>query len=287
MWSKLTSAIKRPGTPSLSPEDAEPPSLHPDVMGGVYERHPNLSVFHQDASEVPFPSPSPPPSPSKRKGLLKRISKNPFVEHEATSQPPRPNISIPKKVKSSIHSTSTGSDISVYRSAERPSEDTARPSVDSLRPPTTPISESKFGSLRAILKPSLGSNSSASESSLRLTNPTARPNDDALPPATPTSEYKFSSLRSILRPGNTPGTGQSVRFFSRDAYKIITPDISSASELEDPGIEGRFRRGPLIRPAVQELFSPIQNEAPPTPISPIGSDSLMLPYATSECRQYF
>lgn len=108
MWSKLTSAIKRPGTPSLSPEDAEPSSLHPDVMGGVYERHPNLSVFHQDSSEVPFPSPSPPPSPSKRKGLLKRMSKNPLNEHDATSQPPRLNITLPKKVKSSIHSTSTG-----------------------------------------------------------------------------------------------------------------------------------------------------------------------------------
>ena len=109
MWSKLTNAIKaRPGTPSLGPEDAEPSTLHPDVMGGVYDRHPNLSVFHPDSAEVPFPSPSPPPSPSRRKGLLKRISKNPFGEHEAAPHPPRLNITLPKKVKSSIYSFSTG-----------------------------------------------------------------------------------------------------------------------------------------------------------------------------------
>ena len=37
------------------------------------------------------------------------------------------------------------------------------------------------------------------------------------------------SVRSILRDRNTPGTGQSVRFFSRDAYHVISPDVS---ELE-------------------------------------------------------
>lgn len=109
MWSKLTNAIKRPGTPGLNPDDTGS-SLHPHVMDGVYERHPNLSVFHEDTSEVPFPSPSPPPSPSKRKGLLKRISTNPFAEHETGSQPSslRIPIGLPKKVKSSIHSTSSG-----------------------------------------------------------------------------------------------------------------------------------------------------------------------------------
>ena len=37
------------------------------------------------------------------------------------------------------------------------------------------------------------------------------------------------SVRSILRDRNTPGTGQSVRFFSRDAYRVISPDVSTTS----------------------------------------------------------
>ncbi|CAL1698082.1 unnamed protein product [Somion occarium] len=264
-------------------------------MDGVYERHPNLSVFHEDTSEVPFPSPSPPPSPSKRKGLLKRISTNPFAEHETGSQPSslRIPIGLPKKVKSSIHSTSSGSEISLHRSPDtafHPSEDTARPSTDSARPPNTPVTESRLGSLRAILKPG---NSSGSESLQRSTDPTARPYEDlsrpstdaAHPPLTPITESKFASIRSILKPGNTPGTGQSVRFFSRDAYKVITPDISSASEMEDPSIMNRLRRGPVGRPSAQEVFSPPQ--APPTPISPTGAESLMLPVPPPELGNIF
>src|SRR5258708_4367850 len=37
-----------------------------------------------------------------------------------------------------------------------------------------------------------------------------------------------SSVRSILRDKNTPGTGQSVRFFPRNEFKVITPDNSAA-----------------------------------------------------------
>ena len=37
-----------------------------------------------------------------------------------------------------------------------------------------------------------------------------------------------NSVRSILRDRNTPGTGQSVRFFSKNEFKVITPDNSAA-----------------------------------------------------------
>ena len=40
------------------------------------------------------------------------------------------------------------------------------------------------------------------------------------------------SVRSILRHPNTPGTGQNVRFFSRDAYRTISPDSSQEPEYQ-------------------------------------------------------
>lgn len=48
----------------------------------------------------------------------------------------------------------------------------------------------------------------------------------ATAPATPASRKE--AVRSILREPNTPGTGQSVRFFSRDAFKVISPLPSTA-----------------------------------------------------------
>lgn len=41
------------------------------------------------------------------------------------------------------------------------------------------------------------------------------------------------SIRSILRDKNTPGTGRSVRFFSRDAYHVISPDVSEMDTVEN------------------------------------------------------
>ena len=40
------------------------------------------------------------------------------------------------------------------------------------------------------------------------------------------------SVRSILRHPNTPGTGQNVRFFSRDAYRTISPDSSQEPDYQ-------------------------------------------------------
>lgn len=39
-------------------------------------------------------------------------------------------------------------------------------------------------------------------------------------------------MRSILRDPNTPGTGQNVRFFSRDAYRTISPDTSQEPDYQ-------------------------------------------------------
>ena len=116
MWSSIGRAFKRPGTPSVDHDENSAPA-EVNVMSSLYEQHPNLSVFHphdlQDPQDVPFPSPSPPNSPSNTQGgrrrLLKRISKNPFNDTDADSQASgKLNVGTLKKVKSSLHSLSTG-----------------------------------------------------------------------------------------------------------------------------------------------------------------------------------
>ncbi len=90
-------------------------------------------------------------------------------------------------------------------------------------------------------------------------------------PATPTVDGRFGSLRSILRDAQTPGTGQSVRFFSRDAYKVITPDVSNASgsgsEPSPSSFGARYKAGSStpLRPPLQDVFSP----PPPSSIKPL------------------
>ncbi|KAF8227322.1 hypothetical protein L208DRAFT_1405732 [Tricholoma matsutake] len=103
---------------------------------------------------------------------------------------------------------------------------------------------------------------------------------------TPLVDARFGSVRSILRDPNTPGTGQNVRFFSRDAYKVISPDNSMDQEFhsalsknqeqtsEAPVLERksaesgspssvltRASQGKTSRPSVAEIFSPLSNDA--------------------------
>ncbi|RDX44717.1 hypothetical protein OH76DRAFT_1045806 [Lentinus brumalis] len=226
MWSKISSALKRPETPAqdFDTDDKQQPQT---VLSTVFDRHPNLSVFH-DSNEVPFPSPSPPASPSKhgRRGIFKRTAKT-VSENDQVPQLPPLKLSIPslKKVKSSLHG-STASDAS---SLSRASTDSSRrrQSQDSIRP--------------------------------QLHDFAART------PTTPAAEGRFGSVRSILRDGNTPATGQSVRFFSRDAYKTITPDISNTSGTgSEPSpasfaVRMKVTSSTPIRPTVQDVFSPTQS----------------------------
>jgi predicted nucleic acid-binding Zn-ribbon protein len=96
----------------------------------------------------------------------------------------------------------------------------------------------------------------------------------------PAGDVRFSSVRSILKPNNTPGTGQSVRFFSRDAYRVISPTQSSASEFEDPSLLERTRRSSPSRPSLQSVFpSSSAHDEPstfdvPTAIQPIPPPDL-------------
>ncbi|THH33286.1 hypothetical protein EUX98_g934 [Antrodiella citrinella] len=251
MWSKLSNALKRPGTPVLEDDDENTSPVQANVMSSLYEQHPNMSVFHQEPEQqdVPFPSPSPPTSPSKRRGLLKRMSKNPFNEADMQTSTPitgpsRLNMASlnMKKVKSSLNSISTDS-------ARLSQDDTVgRGSLESNRPPATPI--------------------------------------------TP-HEGRFGSLRSILKPNHTPGTGASVRFFSRDAYKTLSPDNSNNSNTseQDPSIFNRLTKAAHTRPSALEVFSPPLQDAhqaqPPSPVSPMGTGSLIMPLPPPDMTNIF
>lgn len=69
-----------------------------------------------------------------------------------------------------------------------------------------------------------------SETSLaRPSQDSTRPSVDSHGPSTP----RFGSLRSILRERDTPGSGSKVRFFSRDAYKTVSPNSSKSSTGPD------------------------------------------------------
>ncbi|KAJ3552188.1 hypothetical protein NM688_g4284 [Phlebia brevispora] len=156
-------------------------------------------------------------------------------------------------------------------------------SVETL--PRASISKKVKPSLHGLTTESLSR--ATAETFIRQSQDTARPSIDStasrpsVSPATPVTEGKFGSLRSILKPGNTPGTGQSVRFFSRDAYRVISPEQSS-SELEDPGLLSRLQRAAPARPSAQQLFAtpppppPKDSEpSPPQEIVPSTSTPMM------------
>ncbi|RXW20137.1 hypothetical protein EST38_g5713 [Candolleomyces aberdarensis] len=113
------------------------------------------------------------------------------------------------------------------------------------------------------------------------------------PPLLPGLNDRMGSVRSILREPNTPGTGQNVRFFSRDAYKVISPEISmddmyapppppkdttpsfmdslrqsGPESTSTPAVRHGRSHSKSSRPSVSDLFSPL-NEPSPLPGTPL------------------
>ncbi|KAF7978184.1 hypothetical protein HWV62_1388 [Athelia sp. TMB] len=152
-------------------------------------------------------------------------------------------IGLPKRAKSHLHLNGNSSQASLSRpsidsDAPRPSHDSpARPSYDSVRSFHSPSSPtSSFHD--------------------------ADENDTARSPL----GFATGSVRSILRGPKTPGTGQNVRFFSRDAYKVISPDASLTSTMgqEPKSLIDQFQAatmpvggGKARRPGMSlDLFTP-------------------------------
>ncbi|KAJ8516870.1 hypothetical protein ONZ45_g5875 [Pleurotus djamor] len=272
MWSKLSSALGRHRHESDASASSSQ-SQRSEVMDKVYEQHPNLSVFHGaeeetsggESPEMPFPNnPSPPSSPSRngRLGMFKRSAKSRDDDSiRAPSPLPSmlPSIGLPKKVRSTLSLRHNSSQQSLSRASgnlSRPSQDTlSRPSTDTVSPSSSipPRASSRAsGSIRSE-SPFVSPQASSSKIPLRVsTNTNGRSTPSPL-----VVDTKYSSVRSILRGPNTPGTGQNVRFFSRDAYKVLSPDESLESEISEPrpsaDLLDRFQH---VRPEVDDNESP-------------------------------
>ncbi|KAK0216070.1 hypothetical protein IW262DRAFT_1299332 [Armillaria fumosa] len=281
MWSKITSALK------YRSNDDQDSSFHQtDVMSSVLEQHPNMSVFHGEA-DTSFPAPSPPASPSKngRRSIFRRTNKGKDDDSIRAPSPSPLALVLPRKVKSSLDLVGNESQRSLSRATverpvyspdmgRRPSQDLLRPSMDTGRSTPTTLPRSSLDIL----------NRSQNESIQQSHN--EDPNDP-----------RYGSVRSILREPNTPGTGQNVRFFSRDAYKTISPNQSmdsdsmpispqSPSQLvpEGPPMNHLQQHSPnshtlaavprsassskASHPSLSEVFSPIGGVS--SPISPIS-----------------
>ncbi|KAF7373510.1 hypothetical protein MSAN_00561200 [Mycena sanguinolenta] len=326
MWAKLSHALK----PKQAQDESEANS-HGEVLAGVLEQHPNLSVFHQSSEH-----PSPPPSPSKsRMNMFKRHTKGYDESQRAPSPMKLPTIGIPKKVKNTLGIQGNASQVSISPSSPAGAELgrvsshdmlsppapppktkrrssfnlLKRPSIDGLREAGPEPTEAKFGSVRSILG---GRNTpDGLRSPSEAPRAPSRAEEAHLEPTTP-FEAKSGSVRSILRDRNTPGTGQNVRFFSRDAYKVLSPDQSMDAEYQsmathpnntpappeesfldrlqrsgstDSNVSSSMPRfastskSTKSRPTVAEIFSPMgspaDKSASPVP-KPENSDSQLL-----------
>ncbi|KAI0092273.1 hypothetical protein BDY19DRAFT_990995 [Irpex rosettiformis] len=234
MWSRITNVIKpRSGTPGLDTGDEGD------------QQYSNISVFREEDSEHISPTiPTASYSKNDKKSMFKRLSKIPNNENvESFSR-----NTFPKKVLSSLKGIA--SDQSLARAStddlSRQSQDSQRMSIDSLKPPSTPVEGKANGE-------------------------------------------RFSSIRSILKPNNAPGTGQSVRFFSRDAYRVISPEQSSASEFDDPSFLNHMQRSTSSRPSVQSVFATpmsLPQDEPTTP-NPPAVHSLLQPIPPPELGNIF
>jgi len=101
MWNKLSGAFGRSRS-SIDQDNVEATRI--DVMSGVYEQHPNLSVFHTEDELTPLPSSStnPPQSISRKSKTLFRRTSNDFNTENERPSSPFSLPSFPKKVKSTL-----------------------------------------------------------------------------------------------------------------------------------------------------------------------------------------
>ncbi|KAJ7075672.1 hypothetical protein B0H15DRAFT_866313 [Mycena belliarum] len=226
MWAKLSSAAAHL-KPKQAPVESET-SSHGDVMSSVFEQHPNLSVFHNPND----PHPSPPPSPSKssRMGLFKRHTKG----HDESMRAPSPMklpVGLPKKIKSGFGAHGNASQLSVGPSSLSgpPAELSRASSHDMLSPPASQAK--RRSSFNFLKRPSIDGLRSPTETTRSPSRAEEREHDPMQDPTTPL-DARTGSVRSILRDRNTPGTGQNVRFFSRDAYKVLSPDQSMDTDYQ-------------------------------------------------------
>ncbi|KAJ7270899.1 hypothetical protein C8J57DRAFT_1507863 [Mycena rebaudengoi] len=223
MWAKISHVLK----PKQAHEDDDTHSPG-DVLTSVFEQHPNLSVFN--SQEPSHPSPPPSPSRGSRRGMFKRHTKG--DDSFRAPSPMKLPIGLPKKVKSPFSNLGNGSQASLLQasSSGTPRDLARRSSQEMLGPSPSPAQGKRRSSFNILSRPAVDGLRASPETVRSPSRADERP-PEQMDPATP-FDAKSGSVRSILRDRNTPGTGQNVRFFSRDAYKVLTPDQSVDSEYQ-------------------------------------------------------
>ncbi|KAH9064396.1 hypothetical protein EDB87DRAFT_1680597 [Lactarius vividus] len=246
-------------------EETEPSS--PDVMSSVLEQHPNLSVFHNDDDAE------------------NRSTDVPFPAPSPPSSPSRTRNSVLRRIS---------------RSGKNDNGEPSKVSSALKLPLRLPKKVKSHMSIHT----NLSQVSINTTDSMRATpTDSVRPSTDtARRPETP-MDGKYGSLRSILRDRNTPATGQSVRFFSRDAFRVMTPDGSVASEQGESPLPDNLRvdeanpqaalspSGSRVRhrARAQDLFLPAQSTSSPPSSPSIVAQSLgsMTPLPPPEFTSIF
>ncbi|KAJ3570580.1 hypothetical protein NP233_g4308 [Leucocoprinus birnbaumii] len=164
--------------------------------------------------------PSPPPSPSRR-SLFKRGPKEPKGSESDSVRGSGSLKLLPKKIRGSLPFGN-----GIHRSSSRASLASPTVETETAQGQTTKHKRSQdtlrsFASV--VRRPSLDLLRTA-------TNESGRPSIVD----SPVDLNRNNSVRSILRDPNTPGTGQNVRFFPRDAFKVISPEESMEENFLSP-----------------------------------------------------
>ncbi|KAJ6618271.1 hypothetical protein B0H10DRAFT_1947664 [Mycena sp. CBHHK59/15] len=217
MWTKLSHALKS--------KQAQAESAHSVSSSSAVDQHTQTS----EHPEVPAPLSS--PSKSGRKGIFKRHRDDGSLRLNSTLNLPN----LPKKVKSTLnlHGNSSQLTLSPELLSGSSHDITRRASQDMIHPPR--LQSARRSSFNILTRPSVDALRSPPEtirsiSRVEDSHCAPEPNRTRNPPSA--FDAKSVSFRPILRDHNTPGTGKNVRFFSRDAYGVVSPEYSLEAEYQ-------------------------------------------------------
>ncbi|EJD04953.1 uncharacterized protein FOMMEDRAFT_145639 [Fomitiporia mediterranea MF3/22] len=248
MWSKVANAFKRSDVDASSA-----PSQHDGRS-----RHSHDESASDSAGE-PAGVLSPPGSPSKstKRGLLRRGSRHMDKENGGS-------LSLAKRVKSSLHLNTNINESNLSLTSAPKPESATQPVFGSVRSIFGKDRRPSAMQMQAAMNRSDDALNRASTEGPRPTTPTP------LSPLQGTIGHldtrQFGSVRSILRDRNTPGSGQNVRFFSRDAYHVISPNTSTSASADNTSNSADALETPFMQ-RIQEM-SPDRDGIPTATSTP-------------------
>ncbi|KAL5525229.1 hypothetical protein ACEPAF_9098 [Sanghuangporus sanghuang] len=234
MWAKVTSAFRR--------GDGDASSVQPQQEESGNPRPSHDESTSDSAGEQ---IPSSPTKNGKRTGLLRRGSRLLDKENGAS-------LSLAKRVKSSLHINSNlnESNMSLTSTATKTEFGGDQPVIGSVRSIFGKSRRPSAMQMQAALNKSDDALNRNSEEMHHPSSPS--PTSQAQPPLTPLDARQYGSVRSILRDRNAPGSGQNVRFFSRDAYRVISPNTTATTSTENTGNSANGADNPFMQ-RIQEM----------------------------------